>query len=79
MTKVETEVIEKLANSQVAESLKQAVLRLLASHGRTTANHKSCLERIKELREEIDALNGAPKVNRTLADEENDVDNVAEA
>ena len=56
MTRIETEVIEKLANSQVGESLKQAVLRLLASHGRTTANHKSCLERIKELREEIDAL-----------------------
>jgi len=53
MTKVETEVIEKLANSQVAESLKQAVLRLLASHGRTTANHKACLEKIKELNQKL--------------------------
>tara|TARA_B100000586_G_C20094391_1_gene421669 strand:- start:114 stop:299 length:186 start_codon:yes stop_codon:yes gene_type:complete len=53
MTKVETEVIEKLANSQVGESLKQAVLRLLASHGRTTANHKACLEKIKELNQKL--------------------------
>ena len=53
MTKIETEVIEKLANSQVGESLKQAVLRLLASHGRTTANHKACLEKIKELNEKL--------------------------
>ena len=60
MTKVETEVIEKLANSQVAEGLKQSVLRLLASHGRTTANHKSCLEKIKELREVISDLELEP-------------------
>jgi hypothetical protein len=49
MTKIETEVIERLASSQASESLKQSVLRLLASHGRTTANHKACLEKIKEL------------------------------
>ena len=53
MTRIETEVIEKLANSQVGESLKQAVLRLLASHGRTTANHKACLEKIKELNQKL--------------------------
>lgn len=57
MTRIETEVIEKLANSQVAESLKQAVLRLLASHGRTTANHKACLEKIKELNEKLSVDN----------------------
>jgi hypothetical protein len=59
MTRIETEVIEKLANSQVAESLKQAVLRLLASHGRTTANHKACLEKIKELNEKLSVDNVA--------------------
>jgi predicted alpha/beta-fold hydrolase len=53
MTKIETDVIEKLANSQVAENLKQAILKLLASHGRTTANHKACLEKIKELNEKL--------------------------
>ena len=59
MTKIETDVIEKLANSQVGESLKQAVLRLLASHGRTTANHKACLEKIKELNEKLSIDNAA--------------------
>jgi hypothetical protein len=59
MTRIETEVIEKLANSQVAESLKQAILRLLASHGRTTANHKACLEKIKELNEKLSVDNVA--------------------
>jgi alkyl hydroperoxide reductase subunit AhpF len=57
MTKIETDVIEKLANSQVGESLKQAVLKLLASHGRTTANHKACLEKIKELNEKLSVDN----------------------
>ena len=57
MTRIETEVIEKLANSQVGESLKQAVLKLLASHGRTTANHKACLEKIKELNEKLSVDN----------------------
>ena len=59
MTRIETEVIEKLANSQVGESLKQAVLKLLASHGRTTANHKACLEKIKELNEKLSVDNVA--------------------
>jgi len=59
MTRIETEVIEKLANSQVGESLKQAVLKLLASHGRTTANHKACLEKIKELNEKLSIDNVA--------------------
>ena len=59
MTRIETEVIEKLANSQVGESLKQAVLRLLASHGRTPANHKACLEKIKELNEKLSIDNVA--------------------
>jgi|TARA_R110000851_G_scaffold145460_3_gene284965 hypothetical protein len=53
MTKIETEVIERLVSSQASESLKQAVLRLLASHGRTTANHKACLEKIKELNSRV--------------------------
>jgi|TARA_R110002051_G_scaffold32705_1_gene73787 hypothetical protein len=57
MTRIETEVIEKLANSQAGESLKQAVLKLLASHGRTTANHKACLEKIKELNEKLSVDN----------------------
>ena len=57
MTRIETEVIDKLANSQVGESLKQAVLKLLASHGRTTANHKACLEKIKELNEKLSVDN----------------------
>ena len=59
MTKIETDVIEKLANSQVAENLKQAILKLLASHGRTTANHKACLEKIKELNEKLSIDNAA--------------------
>lgn len=59
MTRIETEVIEKLANSQAGESLKQAVLKLLASHGRTTANHKACLEKIKELNEKLSVDNVA--------------------
>ena len=59
MTRIETEVIEKLANSQAGESLKQAVLKLLASHGRTTANHKACLEKIKELNEKLSIDNAA--------------------
>ena len=59
MTKIETDVIEKLANSQVAENLKQAILKLLASHGRTTANHKACLEKIKELNEKLSIDNVA--------------------
>jgi len=56
MTKIETEVIERLVTSQVGENLKQAVLKLLASHGRTTANHKSCLEKIKELNRTLSLL-----------------------